>query len=220
MQLQSYTYSPILCSRISLGHHSVLLLSCHTTAFRVSSCSVSVPQQELLLLLATGCCTPPLQSFLANTLGEAGLRRLARAVDSMASGLHTALLERLMPLLELVLFLLGELRGCVACGGGEQPPREAWMGLQVCSRCRLWYSSRVCYHTPCPKRGWFVLTARRTCNTCFPCNGIGQYCLCCMCPTSSSKLLMVSRRINSVRLDDCSTCLLRCLSDHTGCIGA
>jgi hypothetical protein len=42
-----------------------------------------------------------------------------------------ALLERLMPLLELVLFLLGELRGCVACGGGAQPPTGGWMGLQV-----------------------------------------------------------------------------------------
>ncbi|KAF6264340.1 anaphase-promoting complex, cyclosome, subunit 4-domain-containing protein [Scenedesmus sp. NREL 46B-D3] len=93
--------------------------------------SITAPQQELLLLLATGCCTSPLQSFLAHTLGEAGLRRLARSLDSTASGLHTALLERVMPLLELVLFLLGELRGCVACGGGGRPPTGAWMGLQV-----------------------------------------------------------------------------------------
>ncbi|KAF8060496.1 Eefsec [Scenedesmus sp. PABB004] len=83
--------------------------------------TITVPQQELVLLLATGCPTPPMQTFLASTLGEAGLRRLARALDATAGGLHTALLERLMPLTELALFLLGELRGCVTAqqdGGG------------------------------------------------------------------------------------------------------
>jgi hypothetical protein len=40
--------------------------------------------------------------------------------------LHTALLERLVPLAELVVFLLGELRGTVLAAGAE-----AWMGLQV-----------------------------------------------------------------------------------------
>lgn len=98
---------------------------------------LSVPQQELLLLLATGSTTPPLQSFLGSTFGEAGLRRLARAVDSTASGLHTALLERVMPLVELVLFLLGELRGLVVCGGGVEVTAGSWMGLQVSGGSRI-----------------------------------------------------------------------------------
>eukprot|EP00775_Hariotina_reticulata_P012351 gene12351-12485_t len=51
---------------------------------------ITAPQQELLLLLATGSCTPPLQSFLGSTLGEANLRRLARSLDSTSNGLHTA----------------------------------------------------------------------------------------------------------------------------------
>jgi hypothetical protein len=86
----------------------------------------AVPQQELLLLLATGACTPPLQSFLCSSLGEAGLRRLARGTDAALNVLHTALLERLVPLAELVVFLLGELRGAVLAAGAE-----TWMGLQV-----------------------------------------------------------------------------------------
>jgi hypothetical protein len=54
------------------------------------------------------------------------LRRLARSLDATLGGLHTALLERLVPLAELVLFLLGELRGAVLASRAE-----AWMGLQV-----------------------------------------------------------------------------------------
>jgi hypothetical protein len=78
------------------------------------------------MLLATGSCTPPLANFLSSTLGEAGLRRMARSTDASLSGLHTAILERLMPLAELVLFLLGELRGAVLAAGAE-----SWLGLQV-----------------------------------------------------------------------------------------
>lgn len=100
--------------------------------------SKTVPQQELLLLLATGACTPPLHSFLSSTLGEAGLRRLARGTDAALSGLHTALLERLVPLSELVCFLLGELRGAVLASG-----TDAWMGLQVCI-CVCCVSRNVC----------------------------------------------------------------------------
>lgn len=84
------------------------------------------PQQELALLLATGSCSPPLHNFLSSTLGEAGLRRLARGTDAALNSMHTAILERLMPLAELVLFLLGELRGAVLAAGAE-----SWMGLQV-----------------------------------------------------------------------------------------
>lgn len=88
--------------------------------------AAAVPQQELGLLLATGSCSPPLHNFLGSTLGEAGLRRLARGTDAALNSLHTAILERLMPLAELVLFLLGELRGAVLAAGAE-----SWMGLQV-----------------------------------------------------------------------------------------
>lgn len=51
---------------------------------------------------------------------------MARSTDAALNGLHTAILERLMPLAELVLFLLGELRGAVLAAGAE-----SWMGLQV-----------------------------------------------------------------------------------------
>jgi hypothetical protein len=105
----------------------------------------AVPQQELLLLLATGSATPPLAAFLSSSLGEAGLRRLARGLDTAASGLHTALLERLGPLAELTLFLLGELRGAVAAAGGA-----SWLGLQV----RVWrvtlHQGRRRGHACCP----------------------------------------------------------------------
>ncbi|WIA35226.1 hypothetical protein OEZ86_003688 [Tetradesmus obliquus] len=137
-QLQSFLQAAVKCVEVSASDWASAMGD-FRKRFKVQlqqelsdhGSSITVPQHELLLLLATGCCTSPLQSFLAHTLGEAGLRRLARSLDSTASGLHTALLERLLPLLELVLFLLGELRGCVACGGGAQPPAGSWMGLQV-----------------------------------------------------------------------------------------
>jgi len=94
--------------------------------YNISFLVCAEPQQELLLLLATGACTPPLHNFLSSTLGEAGIRRVARSIDAAISGLHTAILERLMPLAELVLFLLGELRGAVLAASAE-----SWMGLKV-----------------------------------------------------------------------------------------
>ena len=37
---------------------------------------------EFLLLLATGSMTAVMNGYLSNTLGEAGLRKLARTVDA------------------------------------------------------------------------------------------------------------------------------------------
>ena len=85
---------------------------------------------DLTLLLCAGAATQGLQQFLLNTLGEAGLRRLARAVDLAAEALHAALLDAVLPRLALAAFALGEMRGLAGAAAGLQR-----LGLQV--RCSL-----------------------------------------------------------------------------------
>jgi hypothetical protein len=67
-----------------------------------------------------------LQQFLLTTLGEAGLRRLARGIDLAAGALHGALLGGALPRLSLAVFALGEMRGLAAAAWGLQQ-----LGLQV-----------------------------------------------------------------------------------------
>eukprot|EP00951_Prasinocladus_malaysianus_P019128 scaffold154417_cov49-Prasinocladus_malaysianus.AAC.3 len=55
--------------------------------------------------------------FLDSLLtGEAGVKRLAKAVDSAVGTIHELLLDHLSPAVELAAFRLGELRGLASCG--------------------------------------------------------------------------------------------------------
>eukprot|EP00850_Spirogloea_muscicola_P007000 SM000034S12754 [mRNA] locus=s34:530460:536094:- [translate_table: standard] len=69
------------------------------------------PREELLSVLACGPASGSSQLFLTSSLGEPGLKRLAKTLDSAASQVHTLLVDYLQPAVENVLFRLGEVRG-------------------------------------------------------------------------------------------------------------
>jgi hypothetical protein len=71
-------------------------------------------QSDLLLLVTMGEYTPPMEQFLMNALGEAGIKKIARGVDSALCAMHALLVDRLQPELEMVALRLGELRGLAA----------------------------------------------------------------------------------------------------------
>lgn len=95
-----------------------------------------------------------LQQFLLTTLGEAGLRRLARQIDLAASALHAVLLDAALPRLSLAAFALGEMRGLAAAAGGLQQ-----LGLEVRARAR-------------PQFGWGAV-CRRALPGMAACGGTG-----------------------------------------------
>ena len=61
--------------------------------------------------------------------GEAGVKRLARAVDAAVHAVHAGLIDGVAPAAQLAAFRLGELRGLAApCNA----PALAALGLKVC----------------------------------------------------------------------------------------
>ncbi|KAK9810236.1 hypothetical protein WJX72_007067 [[Myrmecia] bisecta] len=73
------------------------------------------PQEEFICLLACGALSAALHQFLATNLGEAGVKRLAKAVDAAATSLGGLLVDHLQPTLEVVAFHLADLQGLAAC---------------------------------------------------------------------------------------------------------
>ncbi|PIN07121.1 Anaphase-promoting complex (APC), subunit 4 [Handroanthus impetiginosus] len=71
----------------------------------------SSPQEEFLSLLGGARTSPPIHQFLANSLGEAGLKRVAKVVCGAGKELQTILLDHLQPAAEIIGFRMGELRG-------------------------------------------------------------------------------------------------------------
>ncbi|KAL0310674.1 UNVERIFIED_CONTAM: Anaphase-promoting complex subunit [Sesamum angustifolium] len=71
----------------------------------------SSPQEELLSLLGGARTSPPVHQFLVNSLGEAGLKRVAKAVSGAGKELQTIVLDHLQPAAEIIGFRMGELRG-------------------------------------------------------------------------------------------------------------
>lgn len=69
------------------------------------------PRDEFLSLLACGSASAALHQFLAASLGEAGLKRLAKSIDTAGRELHNLIAEHLQPAAELISFIIGELRG-------------------------------------------------------------------------------------------------------------
>ncbi|KAL2619865.1 hypothetical protein R1flu_000070 [Riccia fluitans] len=69
------------------------------------------PQDELLGLLTCGHASPALHQFLASTMGEGGLKRLAKSVDTASKEMCSVLAEHMQPAAEIIVFRLGELRG-------------------------------------------------------------------------------------------------------------
>lgn len=71
----------------------------------------SSPQDEFLSLLCGARTSPPLHQFLVNSLGETGLKRVAKAIDGAGKELHLIIREHLQPAIEIIGFRIGELRG-------------------------------------------------------------------------------------------------------------
>ncbi|KAJ8545584.1 hypothetical protein K7X08_018167 [Anisodus acutangulus] len=71
----------------------------------------STPQEEFLSLLGGARASPPLHQFLENSLGEAGLKRVAKAVNGAGKELQLIVLDHLQPAAEIIGFRIGELRG-------------------------------------------------------------------------------------------------------------
>lgn len=71
----------------------------------------STPQEEFLSLLCGARTSPPVHQFLVNSLGEAGLKRVAKVVCSTGKELQLIVLDHLQPAAEIIAFRMGELRG-------------------------------------------------------------------------------------------------------------
>ncbi|CAI7865393.1 unnamed protein product, partial [Closterium sp. NIES-54] len=75
----------------------------------------SDPRSELLYMLATGAASTDFNSFFTDTLaGEAGVKRLARTIETAGNALHALLTLHLMPALEETLFRLSSLQSLAA----------------------------------------------------------------------------------------------------------
>jgi len=71
----------------------------------------SSSEDEFLSLLFGTRTSPALHQFLASSLGEAGLKRIAKAVDSAGREIRGIVSEHLQPAVEIISFRLAELRG-------------------------------------------------------------------------------------------------------------
>ncbi|KZV51983.1 hypothetical protein F511_08593 [Dorcoceras hygrometricum] len=71
----------------------------------------STPQEEFLSLLGGARTSPAVHQFLVNTLGEMGLKRVAKLVSGAGKEVQTVVLDHLQPAADIVGFRIGELRG-------------------------------------------------------------------------------------------------------------
>ncbi|KAF8389342.1 hypothetical protein HHK36_026036 [Tetracentron sinense] len=71
----------------------------------------SCPQEEFISLLGGARTSPPVHQFLVHSLGEVGLKRVAKAVQSAGKELHLIIRDHLQPAAEIIGFRTGELRG-------------------------------------------------------------------------------------------------------------
>eukprot|EP00250_Pteridium_aquilinum_P014515 c22036_g1_i2 orf=98-2485(+) len=69
------------------------------------------PREELLSLLSCGSASAGVHQFLAGSLGEGGLKRLSKTMDTALRELHVVISEHLQPVAEILAFRVGELRG-------------------------------------------------------------------------------------------------------------
>ncbi|XP_073122681.1 anaphase-promoting complex subunit 4 isoform X2 [Henckelia pumila] len=71
----------------------------------------STPQEEFLSLLGGARTSPAVHQFLVNSLGEMGLKRVAKVVSGAGKEVQTIVLDHLQPAADIIGFRLGELRG-------------------------------------------------------------------------------------------------------------
>ncbi|KAJ0016887.1 hypothetical protein Pint_10737 [Pistacia integerrima] len=71
----------------------------------------SSPQEEFLSLLGGARTSPAIHQFLVNSLGEAAVKRVSKAVCGAGKELQLIVLDHLQPAAEMIGFRMGELRG-------------------------------------------------------------------------------------------------------------
>uniref|UniRef100_A0ACD5YXG0 Uncharacterized protein n=1 Tax=Avena sativa TaxID=4498 RepID=A0ACD5YXG0_AVESA len=92
---------------MNLFHEKFSALPSLITANGIESSS----EDEFLSLLFGTRTSPALHQFLVTSLGEAGLKRIAKAIDSSGKELRIVVSEHLQPAVEIISFRLAELRG-------------------------------------------------------------------------------------------------------------
>ncbi|KAL3132551.1 hypothetical protein ABBQ32_009090 [Trebouxia sp. C0010 RCD-2024] len=70
---------------------------------------VASPKEEFMALLASGALSPAMHQFLTSTLGEGGVKKLSKAVDSAVGNIGGILVDHLQPSLQAAAFKLNEL---------------------------------------------------------------------------------------------------------------
>eukprot|EP00891_Asterochloris_glomerata_P000844 jgi/Astpho2/844/fgenesh1_pg.00016_%23_68_t len=87
----------------------------------------SSPQKECVQLLVSGSISVAMHQFLTtSSLGEAGLKKLSKAVDGYVQHVGVQLADHVQPALQAACFTLGELMGLARCTRWLQP-----LGLQA-----------------------------------------------------------------------------------------
>ncbi|XP_044494981.1 anaphase-promoting complex subunit 4 [Mangifera indica] len=71
----------------------------------------SSPQEEFLSLFCGARTSPAIHQFLVNSLGEAAVKRVSKAVCGAGKELQLIVLDHLQPAAEIIGFRMGELRG-------------------------------------------------------------------------------------------------------------
>ncbi|CAM0943614.1 unnamed protein product [Alopecurus aequalis] len=92
---------------MNLFHEKFSALPSLITANGMESSS----EDEFLSLLFGTRTSPALHQFLVSSLGEAGLKRTAKAIESAGRELRIVVSEHLQPAVEIISFRLAELRG-------------------------------------------------------------------------------------------------------------
>ncbi|XP_044953837.1 anaphase-promoting complex subunit 4 isoform X2 [Hordeum vulgare subsp. vulgare] len=92
---------------MNLFHEKFSALPSLLTANGMESSS----EDEFMSLLFGTHTSPALHQFLVNSLGEAGLKRIAKTIESAGKELRIVVSEHLQPAVEIISFRLAELRG-------------------------------------------------------------------------------------------------------------
>ncbi|XBI49187.1 hypothetical protein VPH35_112792 [Triticum aestivum] len=92
---------------MNLFHEKFSALPSLLTAHGMESSS----EDEFMSLLFGTHTSPALHQFLVSSLGEAGLKRIAKTIESAGRELRIVVSEHLQPAVEIISFRLAELRG-------------------------------------------------------------------------------------------------------------
>ena len=118
----------------ALNSPTHILVSCTTSS---AACHVRSASQVHRGAACMEVCRGDAKVKRVLRAGEAGVKRLAKAVDGSAARMHALLAEHLAPALDAVAFQLGELHGLARCARWATPlglsVSVAWRPDALCS---------------------------------------------------------------------------------------